>query len=106
VQLGRAQLDTGDPAAAETLERAADGARLAGDRRLLAMAQVAQAEALAAAGDRPAARLLMEAADDWYRESGGGEGAVLATGLLAALRADDGKPAQTSDVSRTPRLRQ
>jgi hypothetical protein len=88
VQLGRAQYLSGDPRAADTLDRAAAGARLAGDRRLLAMAQVAQAEVLRAAGERAAALTLLETADRWYRESGAGEGADLAAGLLAEVRAE------------------
>jgi predicted ATPase len=56
VQLGRAQHLAGDAGAVGTLDRAVAGARVAGDRRLLAMAQVAQAEVLRASGDRHVGR--------------------------------------------------
>jgi hypothetical protein len=92
VQLGRAQHAAGDPAAAETLRRAVVEARAAGDRRLTAMAQVAQAEVLLAAGKRSAALGLLEAADRWYAEAGAGEGAELAAALLATLRAEPAVP--------------
>jgi predicted ATPase len=98
VQLGRAQHRDGDPAAAGTLQRAADGAQRAGDRRLLAMAQVAQAEVLLGAGDRPAARNLLEAAHHWYVEAGAGEGAALAACLRATLRAEDAEPGAHEDL--------
>jgi hypothetical protein len=91
VQLGRAQHQGGDPAAADTLQRAIDGAQLAGDRRLLTLAQVAQAEVLLGAGDRFAARNLLDDAHRWYAESGAGEGAALAACLRAAMRAEDGE---------------
>jgi hypothetical protein len=92
VQLGRAQHYGGDPAAADTLQRAASGAQLAGDRRLLTMAQVAQAEVLRSAGDRPAARALLDTANRWYAEAGAGEGALFAACLLATMRVEGGEP--------------
>jgi len=98
VQLGRALHQAGDPAAAETLQQAVDGAQLAGDRRLLASAHVAQAEVLRGAGDRLAARNLVEAAHTWYVESGAGEGAALAACLRATMRAEDGEPGAQEDL--------
>jgi predicted ATPase/DNA-binding SARP family transcriptional activator len=98
VQLGRAQCQAGDPAAADTLQRAVDGAQLARDRRLLTLAQVAQAEVLRSAGDRPAARTLLETAHRWYAESGAGEGAALAACLRATMRAEDGEPGAEQDL--------
>jgi predicted ATPase/DNA-binding SARP family transcriptional activator len=98
VQLGRAQQQAGDPAAADTLQRAVDGAQLAGDRRLLTLAQVAQADVLRSAGDRPAARTLLETANRWYAESGAGEGATLAACLRATMRAEDGEPGAQQDL--------
>ncbi|WP_138733416.1 AfsR/SARP family transcriptional regulator [Modestobacter excelsi] len=98
VQLGRAQRQGGDPGAADTLHRAVAGAQLAGDRRLLALAQVAQAEVLRDAGDRPAARTLLDAAHHWYTESGAGEGAALAACLRATMRAEDGEPGAQEDL--------
>jgi predicted ATPase/DNA-binding SARP family transcriptional activator len=98
VQLGRAQYQAGDPAAAATLQRAVDGAQLAGDRRLVTLAHVAQAEVLRSAGDRPAARTLLETAHRWYAESGAGEGAALAACLRATMRAEDGEPGAQQDL--------
>lgn len=88
--LGRAQHDSGDPAAAGTLRAAVAGAEQEGDLRLLAETRVALAEVLLSAGDRVAARDLLVAADRWYTESGGGDGAALAAHLLATVRAADG----------------
>jgi hypothetical protein len=98
VHLGRAQHRAGEPAAADTLQRAADAAQLAGDRRLLALAQVAQADVLRGAGDRPAARALLETAHRWYAESGAGEGAAVAACLRATMRAEDGEPGAWQDL--------
>ena len=92
VQLGRAQHGSGDPAAEPTVRRAVDQARAAGDRRLLALAQVAHAEVLLAAGERSAALASVEAADRWYAEAGAGEGADVAAALLAALRSEPAVP--------------
>jgi predicted ATPase/DNA-binding SARP family transcriptional activator len=98
VQLGRALHQAGDPAATASLQRAVDGARLAGDRRLLTLAQVAQAEVLLSAGDRSVARNLLDAAHHWYAESGAGEGAALAACLRATMRAEDGEPGAEQDL--------
>ncbi|WP_448640870.1 AfsR/SARP family transcriptional regulator [Geodermatophilus sp. URMC 63] len=98
VQLGRAQHHGGDPGAADTLRRAVAGAQLAGDRRLLALAQVAQAEVLRGAGERAEARDLLEAAHRWYSESGAGEGAALAACLRATVRAEDGEPGAREEL--------
>lgn len=98
VHLGRAQHQAGDPAAADTLHRAVAGAQLAGDRRLLTLAHVAQAEVLRGAGDRFAARALLDAAHRWYGESGAGEGALLAAWLRASMRAEDGEPDAEEDL--------
>ncbi len=98
VHLGRAQHRVGDPAAADTLHRAVAGAQLAGDRRLLTLAHVAQAEVLRGTGDRPAARTLLDAAHRWYDESGAGEGALLAACLRATMRAEDGEPGAEEDL--------
>jgi predicted ATPase/DNA-binding SARP family transcriptional activator len=98
VQLGRAQHQAGDPAAADTLQQGVAGAQLAGDRRLLALAQVAQAEVLRSAHDRLAARNLVETAHRWYVEAGGGEGAALAACLRATMRAEDGEPGAREEL--------
>jgi hypothetical protein len=62
------------------------------------MAQVAQADVLRHAGDRPAARSLLDAAHRWYDESGAGEGAALAACLRATMRAEDGEPGAQEDL--------
>ncbi|WP_214402403.1 AfsR/SARP family transcriptional regulator [Pseudonocardia lacus] len=90
--LGRAQHSSGDPAAAETLRRAIAGAEHEGDLRMLAETRVSLAEVHLSCGDRAAAHDLLVAADRWFTESGAGDGAALAAGLLATLRAEDGDP--------------
>ena len=96
--LGRAQHDSGDPAAASTLHRAMDGAEQAGDLRLLAGIRVALAAVLRGTGDRPAAHSLLVAATRWYALSGAWEGAALAACLLATQRAEDGEPDAEADL--------
>jgi predicted ATPase/DNA-binding SARP family transcriptional activator len=86
-QLGQAQHEDGDAAATETLWRAVAGAERAGDLRLLATTRVALARVLLAAGDRDAARALLEAADRWYAVAGAGDAALDAAEMLAGLRA-------------------
>jgi predicted ATPase/DNA-binding SARP family transcriptional activator len=85
MHLAKAQMAANDPAAAATLERAIGGAERAGDRRLLTQTRVTQAQLLAAAGQREAARELLVAANRWYAEAGAGEGADLAAELLTTL---------------------
>jgi predicted ATPase/DNA-binding SARP family transcriptional activator len=84
VHLGRARLAGGEPAES-TLDEAVAAAERAGDRRLLAMARVARAEASLAAGDRATARALLTEAVRWYTAAGGGEGADHAAALLASV---------------------
>jgi len=83
--LGRVQHEAGDPAAGDTLRGALADAERAGDLRLLAGTRVALARVLLPAGDRPAARELLEAADRWYTASGAGDDAPVAAGLLADM---------------------
>ncbi|MCW0215838.1 MAG: AfsR/SARP family transcriptional regulator [Pseudonocardia sp.] len=83
--LGRAEHDTGDPGAADTLRRAIAGAERVGDLRLLAGTRVTLARVLLDAGDRAAARDLLVSADRWFSASGSGEGAAEAAVLLAEL---------------------
>ena len=85
--LGRAQHDAGDPAAAATLRPALTAAGREGDLRLLAETRVALAEVLLSTGERAAARDLLLAAERWYTGSGGGDGAARAADLLAGLEA-------------------
>ncbi len=93
VHLGRARLDGGDPAAADTLRHAVAEADQAGDLRLLAVARTALAEALAAAGDRDGALALLAPVQAFYAEAGGGEGADDAARVLATLTRDAPHPA-------------
>ena len=83
-----------------TLRRAIAGAEREGDLRLLAETRVTLAEVLLAAGDRAAAHDLLVAADRWYAESGAGDGAALASGLLATMRAED-SDADTEGAAQT-----
>ncbi|MGK5115622.1 BTAD domain-containing putative transcriptional regulator [Geodermatophilus sp. CPCC 205506] len=91
--LARAQHEAGDPGAASTMRRALAGAEQAGDLRLLAETRVALAEIVLAAGDRAAARDLLEAATRWYAASGAGEGAALAARLVGTLRQEEDEEA-------------
>ena len=59
---------------------------------------MALAEVLLSAGDRAAARDLLDAAHRWYTASGAGDGAALAACLLATLRAEDGDPDAERDL--------
>ena len=89
--LGRAQEQGGDgQSAAATLERAIDAAEATGDLRTAPLARVRLGRVLRSIGDRPAARISVEAGRKWYQEAGGGDAAVLAQYLMAALDADAG----------------
>lgn len=90
--LGRAQHADGDPTAAATLRRAIAGAEHESDLRMLAETRVTLAEVLLSSGDRATAHDLLVAADRWFTRSGAGDGAALASGLLATLRAEDSDP--------------
>ena len=86
--LGRVQQQAGDPQlAAQTLTRAMAAAEQDGDLRMTATARVNLARVYRQA-DRPAAALpLLEQADRWYVQAGGGDGALLTRVLLASIRA-------------------
>jgi predicted ATPase/DNA-binding SARP family transcriptional activator len=91
--LGRAQQQSGDRRAAiATLERAIETAHSTGDLRTAAIAGVRLGCVRRAAGDRRSARTAAQSAKRWYDVAGGGEGAILAEYLLAALDADDRAP--------------
>ncbi|MET0789563.1 MAG: BTAD domain-containing putative transcriptional regulator [Cellulomonas sp.] len=88
--LGRVQQRGGDLVAASvTLERAIEAATAGGDLRLAATARLSLARLLRVTGDADAARALLEQTDRWYRSAGGGEGALLARCLLAAVDTPD-----------------
>ena len=93
LSLGRVQQQSGDhQAAITTLERAVATAHTVGDLRTAAFASVRLGCVQRAAGDRESARTVVRPAEHWYHVAGGGDGAVLADYLLAALDADDGAP--------------
>ena len=64
-------------------------AQRSGDLRIAATARTTLARLLRASGDDVVATALLEQTDRWYRTAGGGDGALLVRGLLAAI-ADDG----------------
>ena len=86
VSVGLAQQQAGHGAAAiTTYERAIDLTTSVGLMRLVSSARVRLGQLRLLAGDRDDARTLLEAADSWYRSSGGGAEAGLARELLASL---------------------
>ena len=98
--LGRAHEQNGDRTAAATaLEAAIGTARTAGDLRIVALAQTRLARVRRALGDRAAARALLGEARRWYATAGGGDGALLADHLAAALDADAGDPAAADHLA-------
>jgi predicted ATPase/DNA-binding SARP family transcriptional activator len=91
--LGRAQCQSGDyESGAATLGTALDKAEATGDVRLAALARVHLGRVWRAEGHLDRARMALEHATDWHRESGGGEQAALGECLLAALDAVDQVP--------------
>ncbi len=79
-------------AAAATYREAAEAALAARDLRIVALARTGLGRQLRARGDRPGAEEAITAADHWFTRAGGGEGAVLAGALAAALAAENGDP--------------
>jgi ATP/maltotriose-dependent transcriptional regulator MalT len=97
--LGRVQQRSGTPdQALDTLTRAIQAATTAGDRRIAATARIHLARGLRGAGDEATARSLLEENDRWYRASGGGDGALLTRGLLAALSVEADTEAAAQDL--------
>jgi predicted ATPase len=87
--LGRALQQNGDPAAAVTaFERAIGTAHAAGDLRIVALAHTRLARVLRAEGRDDEARDHVATARRWYATAGGGDGALLADHLAAALDDD------------------
>jgi predicted ATPase/DNA-binding SARP family transcriptional activator len=87
--LGRAYQQAGDPSAAlAAFAEAIEAGRTAGDLRVVALARVRRARVLRALGRTGAARADAVAARNWFRTAGGGDGALLADHLVAALDAD------------------
>ncbi len=91
--LGWAEQQLGDPQRAiGTLERAIDVGRATGDLRTAALAQVRLGRVFRSLGQSTAARAVVEAARNWYALAGGGDGALLADSVLAALDVEDEVP--------------
>jgi predicted ATPase/DNA-binding SARP family transcriptional activator len=88
--LGRAYQQAGDPAAAlDAFAAAIEAGRASGDLRVAALARVRRARLLRSLGRLDDARADARAARAWFRSAGGGDGALLAEHLVAALDADD-----------------
>jgi predicted ATPase/DNA-binding SARP family transcriptional activator len=84
--LGRVLYDAGDDALAIIeLRRAIDVGREARELRLVALARAHLGAALARSGDVAGARDEASAADHWFRSAGGGQGADVASAVLAAV---------------------
>ena len=98
--LGRVLQQVGDDQAAiNTLERAIEMGQTTGELRITALARGRLGRVLRALGDRDGARVMLEAADGWYRALGPGgralasrDGAALAACLFAAMDVEDGVP--------------
>ena len=87
-RLGRVEQQRGNPEAAiETLNRATTAARRSGDLRMAATAHLTLARIHRNSGNDAAACLLLEETSRWYRTAGG-DGALLAEALLAAVSSD------------------
>lgn len=78
--------------AAATYREAVDAALAVRDLRIVALARTGLGRLLLSRGDRAGAEEAITAADRWYAAAGGGEGALLAGALAAALAADAGDP--------------
>ena len=84
--LGRAQHQQGDlDEAAGSLEQAIELARATGDLRVASLARMRLGRVLRERGDLDAATTLFRTAQAWYRTSGGGDHALLADCLVAAI---------------------
>lgn len=89
--LGRVRQLAGDDAgAAAALERGISIIEGVGLMRALALSRIRLARVRLALDDRTGARAELLAADRWFRESGGGDEALLAAVTLAATDAEDG----------------
>ncbi len=77
-------------AAVGTYGEAVEAALAARDLRIVALARTGLGRLLRARGDRSGAEEAITAADTWFARAGGGEGALLAGALVAALAAEAG----------------
>lgn len=93
-RLGRVQQQAGHPEpAAETLLRAIDVATDDGDLRMRATASINLARVLRGTERHELVTGLLEQADEFYRRSGKGDGARLATVLLISISHPEGERA-------------
>jgi tetratricopeptide (TPR) repeat protein len=100
LNLGRALHQAGDSAGSQsTLARAVDIGQRCGDARTVAFARTRSAQVLRVLGDIPAALDRAQKAVDWYKSAGGGDGALLANHLLAALHADVDAPSAREELT-------
>ena len=89
--LGRVHQEAGYLGSARTaLHQAIAAAQAVGDSRTVAYARAHLGSAPRALDERTNAQLVIMAAREWFEAAGGGEGAVLADYVLAALDADRG----------------
>ena len=85
-RLGRVQQQAGDnELAVATLFRALTAATTDGDLRMAATAKVHLARLLRGTDRNELGIALLEQANQWYRRSGAGDGALLATVVLVAM---------------------
>jgi tetratricopeptide (TPR) repeat protein len=85
-RLGRVQQQAGNnEAATATLTQAVEAATNCGDLRMAATASLNHARVLRATGRHDLAVTLLRQTDAWYRNSGGGDGALLTRSLLASM---------------------
>ena len=89
--LARVQQRAGDARAAASYEQALEAARVSGDGRLAATAQLNLGRLRRSTGDTAAAVALWEENDRWYATAGGGDLALMNRCLLAAARGDRGE---------------
>lgn len=102
--LGRAEQQAGEPGTAvTTLRTAIETAHTAGDRRTVALAGVRLGRVLRALGRDEAARAEVDAAREWFRAAGGGDGALLAEHLSVALNPEPTALAEVLAAARAGR---
>ncbi|WP_328472023.1 hypothetical protein OHA21_08780 [Actinoplanes sp. NBC_00393] len=103
--LGRAHQQAGDgDTAASTLAAAVETALTVGDLRTVALARVRLARVLRAQGRDAEAHAEVSAARDWFLSAGGGDGALLAQHLAAALAGSPPEPAASDQSGPFPSL--
>ena len=87
----------------DAFERAIEIGTATAELRLAALARVRLGRVLYETGERERARVEITTADAWFRASGGGDGARLATALVAILDAEDGLDGSHAQRATGPR---